>query len=356
LQNNLLSGIELEDAMRVTVYLTEMASARSHIVIPYYLGESFLIPCLKSLAESDRRIDEVVVVDNCPVSICTETLPKNFPFQLTVLRTKPGIGFGRACNVGIKYSIERGADVAVILNQDTKVEPQAMGELIVALDRNPNAFAAGPVSLSYSGDTIQSKTIETYLAPHSELIRDLLLSKAKSEYELPYNGMNAACVALAMKHWEKVGGFDPLFHMYGEEFDLFFRAIQRGLQIILVPSARIRHFHSNFSADSAKKFAIMVQSVTGNCIRIVKNRQCTLPMCLFRIANWTFNLLINVRSPSEFVTFLRATVKLPYILFVANRHHRDDVFRRSTESALRADWTNCDEKQRKSETEDINVV
>jgi GT2 family glycosyltransferase len=44
------------------------------------------------------------------------------------------------------------------------------------------------------------------------------------------------------EHWEQLGGFDPMFFMYGEEADLCLRAKKHGMKCLICPDAEIVHY------------------------------------------------------------------------------------------------------------------
>lgn len=55
---------------------------------------------------------------------------------VVLIRAGMNLGFAAGCNVGIRYAIEMGAEYVWILNNDTVVEPTALGELAGFLDRH----------------------------------------------------------------------------------------------------------------------------------------------------------------------------------------------------------------------------
>lgn len=213
------------------------------VVIPFWEGHAYIEACLASIERSHHQVNEVIVVDNSPSRLQMSARLCG-SLSCTVIRCRPSIGFGRACNVGLQYAIERGSDFIILLNQDAKLEPSTVGHLVTFLAANRAFFAAAPLSLDYDGEGISAAFVRMYLAPNTELIQDLTLGKVKESYRVSNKGVNASCLALNVSLLQKTGGFDPIFMMYGEDRELLQRARNDGFDIALLPHARHLHRHS----------------------------------------------------------------------------------------------------------------
>ncbi len=257
---------------------------RVRVIIPYYLGERTIATCLNSIDSSHYRVEEVVIVDNSPTPV-TEALSGVSAGIPTVLTTRCGIGFARACNVGMAYALSRETEIIILLNQDAYVFPHCIGQLVQQLRAKSSAFAAAPIELTYDGNDISKFVLRNYLLKNEELVRDLLLERTKGSYEVPYNGVNGSCLALTAKGVAQVGMFDPLFFMYGEERDLLYRAEQQSLKIIQVPGAKIGHVHSHASTtDRRQKMKIQTWGQRERSIRRLKLPSHSIPRALWQSA------------------------------------------------------------------------
>lgn len=213
------------------------------VIIPYFRGASDIQVCIESLLAGSPPIDWIIIVDNCPDRSLPPEILANPIIQ--VINAVPGIGFARACNLGLLAALEAGFSYVVLLNQDTRVWPDCIDRLIKALHAEPNTMAAAPISTCYENDEISEFFSHLYLAPRAQLISDLLNQRTKAMYEVPFDGVNASCLALTTSHLRLVGLFDPVFSMYAEDKDLLRRASFQGLKVMLVPHARSAHRHSN---------------------------------------------------------------------------------------------------------------
>ena len=307
-------------------------------MIPYYLGANYLRACLESLERSDTPTT-VIIVDNCP-----NRLPAGISDGLqsppTIITTKPGIGFARACNVGLRHCQTMGASVAVLLNQDTTVAPDTLPRLVKALSDEPRAFAAAPISRTYDGASILDMTIKYYVSPHTAYVRDLVLQTVKETYAVPFDGINGSCLALSMRPLAQIGLFDPLFHMYGEERELIARAIAAGYLALLVPAARLNHIHANFTATGTERHKNAVYIATGDKLRLLKDPATSAPVAVLKAVRYTLRQYAAalVRGRYRFLSaILRQDARLLTRMPRALRQRDPAALRRAIDQAVAND-------------------
>lgn len=99
------------------------------IIIPNWNGVDFLPDCLNSLADVKYDNFEVVVVDNGSSDNSVAMLGENYS-KAIIIQNSENLGFAAACNRGIKYAIDRGADFVLLLNNDTVVTPDFLSKML----------------------------------------------------------------------------------------------------------------------------------------------------------------------------------------------------------------------------------
>lgn len=218
-------------------------------VIPFYNGDDFIKPCIDSLMQSEHPLTHIFIVDNSTVTTCVSEVANRFP-NVSVIRTKPSIGFGRASNIGARFALISGADVVLILNQDTKVQPETIGRLLGPFSSGDDKIAiALPLVCEYEDiNIINVRFIEMYISPIHALISDLLNAKKKQDFYEVNHAISGACIAVKSKFIRQLGLFDPLISMYGEDVDMFVRYRGYGARAVIVPQAKIAHKHSHLIA------------------------------------------------------------------------------------------------------------
>lgn len=220
-------------------------------VIPYYKGREYIAKCLKSLEESTRPPEVVYIIDNCPDGIHDNELRGRYKLNLKHIKAQVGIGFARACNIGVKFAYADGFKYLFFLNQDGFVEV----DTVELLSRNlpKDAYTATPLCLTYDKKGFSEFFLKEFLCKHNELISDLYLNKVMKEfYYCRPKSFNGSCFLMNLSNFDKVKYFDPRFYMYGEEHDLFRRAQEKGLSFVVVPNAKFYHVHSNASSSGGK--------------------------------------------------------------------------------------------------------
>jgi hypothetical protein len=71
----------------------------------------------------------------------------------------------------------------------------------------------------------------------------------------------SGCLLLIRRSlWEELGGFDPAFFMYGEDFDLSLRADALGAARMIAPDARVVHLGGASESDNADRLVRLLRS------------------------------------------------------------------------------------------------
>ncbi len=213
---------------------------KSIVVIVTYNGKQWYDHCLGSLRQSLASV-EVVVVDNASSDGSSEYISQHFP-EVVVLEQKENIGFGRANNIGIKYALDHGADYVFLLNQDAWVEPETISQLISIAQAHPEYGILSPVHLNAEKSNIEHlllHRLDDFRTTDPALFNDLFFGRLKEVYDTKY--VNAAAWLLPKKTIETVGGFDPLFFVYGEDDNYINRVLYHGMKIGICPTLRMVH-------------------------------------------------------------------------------------------------------------------
>ena len=102
------------------------------------------LECLESLCRSDYPNLEVIVVDNGSEDGSSPAIREHFP-DVYMIENGRNLGFVRGNNIGLAAALERGADLLLILNNDTMLEPDCVTELVKAIERDETIGIVGPL-------------------------------------------------------------------------------------------------------------------------------------------------------------------------------------------------------------------
>lgn len=211
------------------------------IITVNWNGEKCLKDCLLSVFNQTYPNYEVILVDNASTDSSVKYVKEKFP-EVKVIVLNKNIGFGAAVNAGIKQS---NSKYVVTLDNDTKVEPKWLEELLKVAELNEQVGSCQPKMLSLDDPKI---------------IDALGISITKNGgaiqvgYETEDTGQHnqvkevfGACSGSALYKRDmltQVGLFDEDFFAYCDDIDLALRARLAGWKCMYVPKAVVYHKHS----------------------------------------------------------------------------------------------------------------
>jgi GT2 family glycosyltransferase len=198
------------------------------------------------------------VVDNGSTD-STPLLVGDFP-EATLLRQDANVGFGRANNIGIGVALRAKADGVFLLNQDARVDRDSIRELVQCALDNPEYGILSPIHLDGTGSDFDAGFAQYLLRAGQTLLFDMFRMQMQDIYATSF--VNAAAWLVTSECLNAVGGFDPLFFMYGEDYDYCNRARWHGFAVGIVPKSII--FHDRARASDPRN---MHQSGLGMRIR-----------------------------------------------------------------------------------------
>lgn len=223
------------------------------VIIVNYNVRQFLESALASAYRAMEGMKgEVFVVDNASDDGSVEMVKAKFP-HVTLIESKANVGFARANNAALKRA---KGHYLLLLNPDTIVQEDTFKAMMKFFDENPDAGAAGCKILNPDG-TFQLPCRRSFPTPWVAFTKIFGLSalfprsKLFGKYNLTYlnedetyevDAVSGSFLFLRREVYEKVGGLDEAFFMYGEDLDWCFRISQSGYRVYYVPLTKIIHF------------------------------------------------------------------------------------------------------------------
>ena len=222
------------------------------IIVVSYNTCAETLACLASLKAQTSGFDhEVIVIDNASPDGSAAAIRRQHT-QVRLIDSEENLGFARANNVAAQ---EATSDLILLLNPDTIILDRAIERLVAFAQANPAAQIWGSRTLFADG-RLDPTGCFARMTPWSLLCRATGLSNAFPRSAF-FNGeayagwqrdtvraidIIAGCYLLITRElWTRLGGFDPVFFMYGEEADLCLRAAALGARPLHTPDAPIIH-------------------------------------------------------------------------------------------------------------------
>ncbi|MFQ6057602.1 MAG: glycosyltransferase family 2 protein [Anaerolineae bacterium] len=222
------------------------------IVVVSYNTRELLAACLesvfRSLAGSDLQA-RVFVVDNASSDGSAAMVRERFP-QVQLIANRENLGFAAANNQALCRSQGR---YALLLNPDTEVQGDALGDLVRFMDENPRVGVAG-AKLLYPDGRVQHSafgfpTLAQAFLDFFPLNHRLVNSRLNGRYPLrwydgapfPVDHPLGACLMARREAIAQVGLLDERFFIYCEEIDWCMRFKRAGWGVYCVPQAEVVH-------------------------------------------------------------------------------------------------------------------
>lgn len=204
---------------------------------------------------------EVIVLDNASTDGSAEMITNNFS-QVKLIRNNENVGFGTGNNQAMK--VAKGS-YFFLLNSDAFVFEDTLERLLLWSKANPDTEVVGCRLMNGDGTWQPSwgyfptlrRIIQMLLFIDSlPLIKggiDSIHVRALSRYDKDQSvdWVMGSCVLLKRQVFEKVGGFDEKYFMYGEEVEWMYRIKKAGFKISYASSVYCVHLQGGSSPDKS---------------------------------------------------------------------------------------------------------
>ena len=268
------------------------------IIIPHHNGEELLFNCLESILDHISIQDfEIIVVDNGSIDNSANKAKEKFP-SINLLKSETNLGYSGGCNFGAKNA---KGEYTIFLNNDTLHTKNWIEELIVFLDKNPQAGAAQPKILNATNkDTFDyaggaGGYIDKYCFP---FVRGRIfnsLEKDSNQYDdvKKIFWASGAAFIIRTELLRELNYFDNIYFAYMEEIDLCWRLQALGLGIWNVPTSIVYHYGKQTIKENAFKSHYL--NHRNSWILFIKN-SATFEKGLLIIKRFILDLMAAVYS------------------------------------------------------------
>ncbi len=230
-----------------------------YIIIVTYNAEQFIEKTIYSILHSQPKHNfKILAVDNASRDKTVEKLEK-FP-HISIIRNDKNLGFGRAVNQGLKKFLKSNAEYVLLLNQDAELFPDTIDKLIEFYETFENKEEIGilaPLEINNEGNP-QKLVFHWLMRSNFQFFVDLYNNNLQNVYFT--NFISASCWLLPRKTVETIGGFNPMFFMYGEDGEYCFRVKAHKLKIALLPKVFYKHHKINFYKKSFSRQILEVRN------------------------------------------------------------------------------------------------
>ena len=234
------------------------------IIIVSWNTRDLLRGCLASVHGSEGDFEfETVVVDNCSGDGSCAMVRDEFP-QVHLIESEINGGYAYANNLGLRRCQAR---YYLLLNADTVLPPDALGDMIEFLDTHPEVGMAGPKLVRADGNLDLAcrrsfPTVENSFYKLFGLSKLFPKNRRFGRYNLTYldpdeisevDSVVGAFMMVRAEVVEQVGGLDEEYFMYAEDLDWALRAKQSGWKVYYNPEVTVLHYKRRSSEQNRDK-------------------------------------------------------------------------------------------------------
>ncbi len=214
------------------------------VIIVNYNVSYFLEQCLLSVYAACENIShEIIVVDNDSSDKSCSMLKGFFP-SVELIENDKNIGFAKANNLGVQ---EAKGDFVLILNPDTVIAEDTLEQILLFAEQQENLGAIGVQFIDGTGNFLPEckRNIPTIEIASRKLMGDskkYYASQIKKEEVSKVEVLTGAFMLLKHDIYNMVGGFDEDYFMFGEDIDLSYKLLNKGLQNYYYGASTIIHY------------------------------------------------------------------------------------------------------------------
>ncbi|MEN2282930.1 glycosyltransferase family 2 protein [Algoriphagus sp. SE2] len=212
------------------------------IILVNWNGFDFTKACLNSLRKVNFPDYQVILVDNASSNSEGKRLLSTFP-EIILLENKENLGFAGGNNVGIIRALEDGYSHIMLLNNDTEVGPDFLGEMMLKIQKEEKLGVIQPlITFLNKRDIIWSAGGKW----NNLFGRAITLGDRRpvSEYQPEDSYLDWAtgcCMLVSREAILKAGLLNESYFAYFEDVEWSLRFRQFGFTIALASKALVFH-------------------------------------------------------------------------------------------------------------------
>ena len=221
---------------------------RLSVIIVNYNVTQLLRNCLLSVRKYLADIGyEVIVVDNASTDLSWKNLISEFP-EVHFISSETNDGFAKGNNKAIKAA---KGEYLLLLNPDTELEGFYMKEILDFADSHKDFGCLGVRMHDAEGNFLpeSKRSVPDMFNSFEKLFTNFKKNNSKSYYRCDIDEhavaevdvITGAFLLVKKEVYQKVGGLDEAYFMYGEDIDLCYTLLRNGFKNFYYGKASILH-------------------------------------------------------------------------------------------------------------------
>lgn len=229
------------------------------IIIVNYNHKYFPRLCVEAIEAAHVNADiEIIVVDNDSKDESLDTLRKmHCENRIQLIESGKNIGYGKGNNLGVTHA--RG-EFVIVSNPDVFVQADTMQILLDHMEAHPEIGILAPRLRYYNGevqpscrrhmtftDLVIKRTFLKHLPYFRHRLKKYLMKDFDHNTVQEVDLVTGAYFMMRRSVYKQVGGFDPRYFLFMEDYDLCRKVHGAGYKVVYFPKAEARHYHKRLS-------------------------------------------------------------------------------------------------------------
>lgn len=234
------------------------------IILLNYFSDTHTLDCLKSLKTLKWKGKlHIIVSDNGSFHHFAQKLKANYPDTIYI-KNPQNLGFTGGNNTGIKHALSLNSDLIMMLNNDTKVDPNLAINLYQALKPKSIGITVPKIYFYPGFEFHRSRYTQSqlgkviwYAGGHIDWANVLgihhgvdQVDKGQFSQSHTIEFATGCCMMIKRLVIETIGDLDQKYFLYLEDADFSQRALKVGFKIKYVPQAKLWHKNAESTGGS----------------------------------------------------------------------------------------------------------
>lgn len=206
------------------------------IVVVNYNSDEDTLKCLHSIDMASNFKGKIYLIDNSKIPSLEKKL-KSYRFQVDYFFQNKNIGFAKACNLGIRKSLNEKFEITLLLNNDTELVNNNIIEACHVLKSSPQLGVLGLINYhtSFPNKIWQSGMNKKYFIS----FKQAFINPSSNVTECDY--VPGSSMLIKNELFKSIGLFDENYFAYYEEIDFCKRVSNINMKIGFLNNSIVLH-------------------------------------------------------------------------------------------------------------------
>ena len=239
-----------------------------------YYSSHLIQKLIDSLPDRFLTTGKLIIVNNSQEDLSLNPLESNC---VSIIHSPKNLGFGSACNVGIRsiFEIDRNA-IIWLINPDAHLPPLQFQDIVDFFDIHSNLSILGTIIYTHEGKVWFAGG--KFIAQKGAILQTNLFHESDRPY-LSCDWVSGCSLLLNLRNFAEPPSFDERYFLYYEDFDFCQRYRNQGHSVAI--TARFSVIHKPSSITNRNQFQKIKHSTFSYFLTLQKYSPLWIQIVLF---------------------------------------------------------------------------